>query len=596
MSIIYILTIISIVILYMLLYRKEEKQNLVKGLVVTSCLLLCYNIFTCVIFFFLKLKCTLIALSIPNVILIALLGLKIFKDKKIQKYYINKMDIISIISIFVIVIAIVIKQYGIPLNVKHAITDASTHYWAADRFYNESTLILEENSFKMNFFYGKYFLMPGAYINTGILFKIFSPIIDETYFYGIFILFEVGMWFLSGLLMYVLLTNNKEGKKSRIIPLIFSIIYMLAYPLNSVLAGFSYLQVGLNIIICIILIMQQEMKQYYKSILIGLLNFGLMFSYYYFAPVVFLAIFIQIISEIMKNKQKIFTSTNIANIVTSLIIPGIFGIVYFIVLRTIMFETQSAEDYGNIINTPGAIYSNFITNILIPFIVSIYLIIHNIKNKKGNILDKLIILTIIFLVGLYIGMKTKIVSDYYYYKVYYMIWIYIIINSCYAIGLLKQKNKITPFIGIGVYCVGIVTSIILNNNLILFDIFQYNFKEIENGYTLVKCEEFEILDYYNNNIFLSTEDYSNTYIYSLQDFDGRARWLYVLTQNPSIYIDMIYGSDKKDIQEFINSEKQYCMIFDQDTPEAFESIDEEVEKGTIKILFRNDTGAILEKK
>ena len=44
--------------------------------------------------------------------------------------------------------------------------------------------------------------------------------------------------------------------------------------------------------------MQQKIKQEYRDILIFFLTFGIMFSYYYFAPVVFLAIFIQMIVEI----------------------------------------------------------------------------------------------------------------------------------------------------------------------------------------------------------------------------------------------------------------------------------------------------------
>ena len=87
------------------------------------------------------------------------------------------------------------------------------------------------------------FFMPGAYINTGILFKIFSGFIGETYFCQLFFIFDISIWFLSGILMYVFLSKNKK-----IIPLIFSIIYMIGYPLNSLLSGFSYLSLVLDII------------------------------------------------------------------------------------------------------------------------------------------------------------------------------------------------------------------------------------------------------------------------------------------------------------------------------------------------------------
>ena len=94
MNVIYILTIVLIISLHMLLYKKEEKQNFFSWLIVTIGLFFCYNICICVIISFVKIKSTLVTLSIINCITIFLLGLKIYKDKKIQKYNINKMDII----------------------------------------------------------------------------------------------------------------------------------------------------------------------------------------------------------------------------------------------------------------------------------------------------------------------------------------------------------------------------------------------------------------------------------------------------------------------------------------------------------------------
>ena len=590
MSIIYILTTGLMMILHILLHKKEEKQNILKWIVISACLLLCYNTVISVILTFIKIKTTLISLSIMNFITSFVLGLKIYKDKKIQKYFINKIDIISLIIIFFIVIGVAIKQYGIPLNVKNSITDASTHYFAAFDFYKHSILLLEENSDKL-YLYNASFLMPGAYVNTGILFKIFSPLISETYFPKLFIIFEIMMWFLSGLLMYILLVNNKKEEKQKILPLILSLIYMLGYPLNTLISGFSYLQVGTNIIICIIIIMQQQLKQQYKTVLMFLADFGLMFSYYYFAPVVFLSIFIQIIIDIKKRKEKIFSANNIVNITNSLILPGIFGIMYFIVLRFLKLGIEA--DFAHAINIPGTIYSNFITNIIIFILLSIFYIIHNIKNKKENILNKLLIITMIFLVIVYIGMKLQKVSEYYYYKVYYMLWIYLIVATFYALKLLKNKNKIITYLGVFTYCIGTITSIALNKDLLFFDIYQKNFQEVQLDYKLIKHEELEILDYFNQNIDINNMS-DNTYILMSNSW-ARGRWMYAITENAYLYIDTL-ECGYSDIEPFISSDKKYCMLFKQDNENIFNSIDEVIEKNNLKVLCRNEEGIILEKK
>ena len=335
MNIIYIITTLLLLFLHMLIYKKEEKLNFISWLIISIELLISYNICVCVILSFLKIKSTLLTLSIMNVIIDFILGIKIHRDKKTQKYNILKFDIISVIIMFISVVIITIMQYGIPINIKSSITDSATHYRVADEFYNYSKLLFEENSDIIGLFNEKA-LMPGAYINTGIVFKVFSPIIEETYFCKLFIVFDISMCLLSGLLMYALLGSNKKGIKN-IIALTFSLIYMFAYPINSVLSGFSYLQVGLNTIICILFTMKQNLKQTYKDILIFLSNFGLMFSYYYFAPVVYITIFIQIITEIKKRKESLFISKNLLSIMISLILPGLFGIMYFVVFQIMKF-------------------------------------------------------------------------------------------------------------------------------------------------------------------------------------------------------------------------------------------------------------------
>lgn len=589
MNIVYVLSIILIIGLHMLIYKKEEKQNLLKFLEITIAMLLCYNIVICVILSFVKIKCTLMTLSIINFIVSVTLGIKILKDQKIQKYYINKIDILAIISILVIVIVISIIQYGIPLNIKHIVTDPATHYLAADEFYNYSNLLMEKNSDVMGW-WDEDFLMPGAYINTGIIFKIFSNLIDENYFCKLFLIFDISMWCLSGILMYTLLSQNEKKEKKKILSLIFSIVYMLGYPLNSLLYGFSYLQVGLNIIICILITMQLDVKLYYKYILMFMLDFALMFSYYYFAPVVFLAVFIQILIDAKNKNKKIFTVQNIVNILLTLIIPGLFGVMYFIVFQQIKYGIDPLSHYSSGINIPGPIYNNLITTILIFILLDIYYIIHCIKNKKQNISNKMLLLSLIFILIAFIGMKLQKVSEYYYYKLYYMLWIYVIVVAFNAVNILKEKNKMLTYGGITLYCIGIITAIIFNKNLLFFDIYQKNFDEISTSYAVISHKELEIFEYYNNNIDTVDNMDNSTYLYT--EKTGRQRWYYALTKNTYIYINTTWADEFTDIQQFFDSDKKYCIIFKEDHKEMYENIDN-IEN--IKILFKNEAGVIIEK-
>ena len=593
MNIIYIVTLLALITVFILKNKKEEKENILKWLAISIVIVLCYNIFVCVILSFVQITINLISLCIINIILIIPLGIAIYKDKQIQKYYINKIDIISIIIITTTTLIVSANFYKIPMNIKNSISDSAVHYFVSKDFYNQSTLLMNKNSDVLNL-WSVGFFMPGAYTNTGIVFKVFSGVISETYFCIIYQIFNIIIWNLSGILMYFLLSQSQNDNKRKILALGFSVIYMLAYPLNSMLSGFAYLSLALDIIITILLMMQEKLKYYYKMILIFLLNFGLMFSYYFFAPVVYLAIFLQIIIEIIKRKEKVFSIKNILNITFTLIIPGIFGIFFFVIFQIIKFG--GSPNYVSIIGLYGTIYSNIITNIIIFLVFDLFYIIYSIKNKQNKIENKMFILSIIFIIMLFIGNKLKIVSDYYFYKFYYMLWILVICVAFYGINELISRNKkikILIFVLSILYCIGIITTIIFNKNLIFFDIYLENVKQVKLDYKTVSTDELKILDYYNKNIN-NIDD--NTYVCTPDFGYGRAIWIYAITENPYIYIDLMYVDDiTENIEQFINSSKKYMLLFKQDYEGNYENIDDEINKYNLKILYENPDGMILEK-
>lgn len=580
MNIIYLLTIFIMIILHILIYKKEEKENLLKWIAITIVINFCYNIFVCVILSFIKIPSTLITLSILNIIISIMLGIKIYKDKKIQKYEISKIDILALILMGIIVIVTVIKQYGIPINIKHEITDATVHYFVADEFYHYSQLLVNGNSDILNMWHVDFF-MPGAYINTGILFKIFSGIISETYFCQLYFIFDISIWFLSGILMYVFLSKNKK-----IVPLIFSIIYMLGYPLNSLLSGFSYLSLALDIIIAILIVNREEINKYYKIILMFLLNFGMFFSYYFFAPVVYLAIFLQIIIEIKKNNEKIFSKENIIKILYTLILPGTVGVLFFVVFQFLKFNTNPVSNSANIISKNGDIYMNFIGNVIIFLLLSIYQIIYCIKNKKVKLENIMLILNIIFLAILYIGMKTEKVSEYYYYKTYYLLWILLISVGYFGLEKITQKRKLISYMCLGIYCTGLIATSITNQSLYVFDIYRENDRMIQEDKVIISFEELELLNHYNTNVNTIKQD---TYV--TVTTGSRAIWIYVITRNPYIYIDLAFGDNVIDIEQFLQTDNKYFVLLKNDYKGDYENLNLE----NVKVLFENEAGMILEK-
>lgn len=596
MNIIYILTSLALIISYLLLNKSEKKENLIHSVIISVILFLTYNIFITQVMFFVHLKSTLLNLAIVNIAFSAVFITKEIKTKTIQKYYINKLDIIAVIIILGLAITIVIMNYGTNIAVKHAVTDAATHYFASDDFYRYSTLFSRESSDTIKWLNTPY-LMTGAYVNTGIFLKLFKGIIDETFLVKLYFIFDMFIWMLSGLLMYTALSTNFKNKKHQILALVLTIFYMLAYQLNSLFAGFSYLGVGLDIIIGIIIIMKSEIKTNYKISSLFLLNLGIMFSYYYFAPVLFLAQLWYILATNKKQNIKIFSKKNIFEILIALVIPGLIGVIYFIGYP-LMQANNKAFDYVGAIATDGFIYEDLIMNIFPYLLLSEVYIIYIAFKKKNTFIDKLLYLTVIFTLLIYMLMRLEFVSSYYYYKIYYMLFLVLTVSSYEILKIFVDKGKNVTIIVSGVliiYSFGIFSAMILDKNWFVFDIYLTNGEEIKDDYALIKDKEFYLFEYYNNNI--NTMQNDDTLFCKTKGNTGRDRWVYSITKNGNNLTKALTNDKITTVEKFMeNSKYHYFVLLKNDYGGEYDKVQDEVKRYNLKILIQNSAGMILEKQ
>ncbi len=596
MNIIYILTSLALIISYLLLNKGEKKENLIHSVIISVILFLTYNIFITQVMFFVHLESTLLNLAIVNIAFSAVFITKEIKTKTIQKYYINKLDIIAVIIILGLAITIVIMNYGTNIAVKHAVTDAATHYFASDDFYRYSTLFSRESSDTIKWLNTPY-LMTGAYVNTGIFLKLFKGIIDETFLVKLYFIFDMFIWMLSGLLMYTALSTNFKNKKHQILALVLTIFYMLAYQLNSLFAGFSYLGVGLDIIIGIIIIMKSEIKTNYKISSLFLLNLGIMFSYYYFAPVLFLAELWYILATNKKQNIKIFSKQNIFEILIALVIPGLIGVIYFIGYP-LMQANNKAFDYVGAIATDGFIYEDLIMNIFPYLLLSEVYIIYIAFKKKNTFIDKLLYLTVIFTLLIYMLMKLEFVSSYYYYKIYYMLFLVLTVSSYEILKIFVDKGKNVTIIVSGVliiYSFGIFSAMILDKNWFVFDIYLTNGEEIKDDYALIKDKEFYLFEYYNNNI--NTMQNDDTLFCKTKGNTGRDRWVYSITKNGNNLTNALTNDKITTVEKFMeNSKYHYFVLLKNDYGGEYDKVQDEVKRYNLKILIQNSAGMILEKQ
>ena len=522
MNIIFILSLICLIILFILIKKSDKKLDILSFIGITLVLTMCYNVFVAYVFTYFKIPITLLNLSILNFGISLLLSFKIIIKKEIQKYEINKMDIlfISIIAIGVGIVSYF--EFGFPFNIKYETSDAAIHYQAPVMFSKEKSLLIGQG----DSFYGNFgFFKPGSYVNSGLLMKIFSSYIGEIEYYNIFIAFGIFILFLTGTVMYNSIVKFSKNNKTRFLACILSLIYVLGYPLNSLLFGFEYLSMAI-LIICTIIEMTYyhknfELKEIYNIIIFFLLDFQLFLSYYTFVPFVYSTLWIYFCIESYRKNNKfkdIFNKNNILILVLTLLLPFVLGYIYQmapnIYKKTssqIITNTAKALTSTSTLSTPGYIYINFYSNIILFLPLTLYVIK---KEYKKNNFDFMMLL---FLVGyislLFIGYVFNKVSAYYLCKNYYILWGLLIYENFKGLMYLYDNDKQDPFICVIAYIILIIIGLTFTkveriegntnsgeNILKVTDIYGDNKTIIKETWIIYTQEEIEILKYVRDNI------------------------------------------------------------------------------------------------
>ncbi len=283
-SIIYLISIIVLLTIFLLIKKSDEKQNLLLWIFISIMFMFCYNAVIVYILSALYIHSTLITLIIVNFIISILLYFFLIRKRLIQKYYIKKLDIISVIILALLVIIIGYLRFGFPFKIVYETVDPGTHFWTSMDFFRESILLNKADTaidFSARVF--------GSYVNAGILFKITYPMVGYINLYAIYIFFDLFMLFMAGVIFYFFVSSMYK-KNNFLISIIGSIMYLMGYPLNSMIFGFFYSGHVVTLFIVLILLFKfldnKQIKENYIFILITLINIGICFTYYLYAPII----------------------------------------------------------------------------------------------------------------------------------------------------------------------------------------------------------------------------------------------------------------------------------------------------------------------
>lgn len=445
MRILYVLSIIVLGAGFLGLKKSEEKLNIIKWVTIFILSLMGYNITVCMILGLLKITCHLWLLSIINVVFAIVLGYRAVKDKDFQKYTASKQDLIGLAILCTIFAVIVVKEIQ-PQDggLKYAALDSAIHYRAAKHFSDNLILFVncpDKTIFNFNV------MQTGAYINDGLLMNVVNGLFGVPEYY-VYEMFDIGILFLSSLAFYALIMDKIKGKLGFVMTMFLLWLFSFAYPYNSYLYGFSYLSLGVMFVTGLIMVVPllfEKIKTSFVISLISLLAMGMIFSYCLFVPGVFAGICIYIFIKDWKEEGK--TYLKICKKKT-LIVTGILLFITVLGIGYLFVPTFFIADQSNLVDAlknPGGMYSELYANFEfyaifgILYLVDIILKVRK-KEFKVTFLDIFSWVFGAYFVVAWLAMRMGIASDYYFFKLYYVLWVCVLAITVKLVNEYVQKK------------------------------------------------------------------------------------------------------------------------------------------------------------
>ena len=478
-SVSYILSIVILMIVFLLIKKSSKKQNFLLWLNLSFILIFCYNIIIVYILSAVYVHSTLVVLSMVNATLSIILYLLIIRKYGIQQYFIKKSDIIINIICLVIILIIGVIRFGIPpFEIVYETVDPGTHFWTSMDFFRESILLNHADTsvdFSARVF--------GSYVNCGILLKVAYPFVGYVNLYQIYISYDIFMLMISAMMFYYSVSYIFRQKKSVFISIV-TIMYLLGYPLNSMIFGFFYSGHVVTLFCSLILIIKmleyKEMEKKYTYIFILMLNISICFTYYLYTPLLIVS---ELIYFIFLYKQSI--KKNLYILLLLLGLPLLLTIIYFF----IPYFGGNQHDIFYQLTLDGYCYNNWISNFIYFIPLIIYYMSYMFKNKKINFEICLFFVVITFIIFLIILSIFNLAVYYYVSKIFYLLWL---LSFILVLDLVECR---------------IINKIFWNYYMIIFLVlFGFQVLNLENKLiqnnkiTINKSEPFNIFNIYNYNV------------------------------------------------------------------------------------------------
>lgn len=361
-----------------------------------------------------------------NVLLFTLLGVRIHRDgaksraikirwslQSSPKPICSKRDLVIWAVLLAICLFCSYAQFGFPPTISFLGSDAAAHASASFKISQGEVQ-------------GAQYL---SHLFSGSLMACFSAFIERDTSFIIFEASEIFLLFLSGISFYSLLVAACK-KLNLSTACVLVALYVVGYPLTNMLFGFSYL--GLSVTsICVLLfacVAASGVDHFFqKACAVSILLYEVIISYSLFVPPIYLGIFILLIMFFYKCNLRFGKS--LMALIGIFAIPICFG--YLIVYST--YFITSDNTVGGVIAGEGGAFRDLYAGFIFIAPLAIYGFFCNVKERRLHALSVLTVVFVLYVAALFALCALEVVSTYYYFKLYYVLWLLVFANAACGI-------------------------------------------------------------------------------------------------------------------------------------------------------------------
>jgi len=497
----------------MFFWKKTDKKiSALQWLVILAIIVGCFHTLIAALFELIHIPINIISLASVDLLASLYFWYRILKNKEFQKYEWKIIDTIFVVLVLAGMAYLIKAHYaGTALRMNYASIDAGVHF---------KTALYTVNSQHV---YGMFYDM----VWNATFIEFFGAFSTPAQFYHWYVLADVVNLALAMSMFYSVIRHWMKDLFTSVVGIVLSVIYVITYPLNVTLFGFTYLGMSITIIGILILLVEFYLKDYLPkwfaivSLMLGCL--GVFETYVLFAPVVYFAVIFCIFRKQFKNKQLISKKT-VFTCLAVFLIPCILG--FWFVYGSIF---TGGVTVSNAINNEGGCYRELFSNFIFFIPVAILGYIMLIKKKESSLLVFLTPFLMFFTLAIFMMVLQGKASTYYYYKLYYPIWLVIMVLNYYGILWVSKETKI-------------LSSSIWGIWIILFALFSNNIE------SRLQTKNPNILSEVKSVHYMDIMNFNKTYFYLPPYDENRVNlynWSYdhVLSQEKSKVVGVIRYED-----------------------------------------------------